>query len=120
MSASTCEIQSRGGPMPVSRLLLSFLLAISFLVPTVAQQTGTSPQAVQYLQRALAALGASTPTSDVTLTGSAHYIAGSDDETGTATLKAIPGASRIDLNLSSGPRSEIANISGAAPTGSWS
>jgi hypothetical protein len=108
--------------MRVARFLLSFVLAASFLIPTGAQtvsSTSNSPQAVQYLQQALAALSASTPTSDVTLTGTAHYIAGGDDETGTATLKAIAGASRIDLNLSSGPRSEIYNCSGA-PAGSWS
>jgi hypothetical protein len=101
------------------RFLLSFVLAASFLIPSAAQQTATSPQAVQYLQRALVALGASKPLSDVTLTGTANYIAGSDDETGTATLKAVVGASRIDLNLSSGPRSEVVNTS-ASPAGTWS
>jgi len=107
--------------MRFARLLLSFVLVLSFLIPSAAQQTAsTSPQAVQYLQRALAALSGSTPVSDVTLSGSAHYIAGSDDETGTATLKAIVGASRMDLNLSSGPRSEIQNDSGASPLGAWS
>lgn len=107
--------------MRVGRSLFPFILAFSFLIPSAAQQTASSsPQAVQYLQRALAALSASTPVSDVTLSGSAHYIAGSDDETGTATLKAIAGASRMDLNLSSGPRSEIQNSSGGSPTGTWS
>jgi hypothetical protein len=105
--------------MRFARLLLSFVLVASLLTPTAAPQTASSPQAVQYLQRALAALSASTPTSDVTLSGSAHYIAGSDDETGTATLKAVAGASRIDLNLSSGPRSEVVNTS-ASPAGTWS
>jgi hypothetical protein len=103
-----------------ARLLLSFILASSLLIPTAAPQTVANPQAVQYLQRALAALSANTPLNDVALTGSAHYIAGSDDETGTATLKAIAGASRIDLNLSSGPRSEIQNSSGGSPAGTWS
>ena len=54
------------------------------------------------------------------MTGTARRIAGSDDETGTATLKAVAGASRTDLNLSSGPRSEIQNCSGASPVGAWS
>jgi hypothetical protein len=52
--------------------------------------------------------------------GTAHRIAGSDDETGSATLKAIPGASRIDLNLSSGLRTEVQNVTGASPAGTWS
>src|SRR6266849_682569 len=103
------------------RLLFVLVLVACSFLPLAAQQSpSTSQQAVQYLQRALAALSASTPLSDVTLSGSAHYIAGSDDETGTATLKAIVGASRIDLNLSSGPRSEIQNVSGASPAGTWS
>jgi hypothetical protein len=106
--------------MRFARLLLSFVLAGSLLIPTAVPQTTTNPQAVQYLQRALAAISANTPLSDVTLSGSAHRIAGSDDETGTATLKAIAGASRIDLNLSSGPRSEIYNSSGGYPAGTWS
>lgn len=105
--------------MRVARFLLSFVLATSFSIPTDARTT-TSSQAVQYLQQALVALSGNTPTSDVTLTGTAHYIAGSDDETGTATLKAIIGASRIDLNLSSGTRSEIQNASAATPAGIWS
>jgi len=105
--------------MHFARLLLSFVLVASLLIPTAAPQTASSSQAAQYLQRALAALSGSTPVSDVSLTGTAQYIAGSDDETGTATLKAIAGASRIDLNLSSGPRSEVVNTS-ASPAGRWS
>ena len=85
-----------------------------------AQQTTTqATQALAFLQSALAALAGANPVTDVTLSGTAHYIAGSDDETGTATLKAIVGASRIDLNLSSGTRSEIQNIVDA-PVGTWS
>jgi hypothetical protein len=62
--------------MRVGRFLLPFSLVASLLTPPAAPQTATSPQAVQYLQRALAALIASTPLSDVTLSGSARYIAG--------------------------------------------
>jgi hypothetical protein len=105
--------------MRVGSLFLLAVLGISFILPSAAQQASSSPQAVLYLQRTLAALSASTPVSDVALTGTAHYIAGSDDETGTATLKAVVGASRIDLNLSSGPRSEVVNTS-ASLAGTWS
>jgi len=100
--------------------LLLVALVSAFLSLAAQQSPAPSPQAAQLLQQALTAIVASTPLTDVTLSGSAHYIAGSDDETGTATLKAILGASRIDLNLSSGPRSEIQNASGAGPVGSWS
>src|SRR5882762_9169612 len=94
------------------------LLTVGFSLASVAQQapTASSPQALQLLQSAIAALS-SAPLNDVTLTGTARRIAGSDDETGTATLKAVPGAGRIDLNLSSGPRSEIQNVSGASSAG---
>jgi hypothetical protein len=103
------------------RLCLFPVLALSAFLPLLAQQSpSTNAQAAQYLQRALAAMSASTPPTDLILTGSAHYIAGSDDETGTATLKAVVGASRVDLNLSSGPRSEVQNSSGGSPTGAWS
>jgi len=103
--------------MRIHRFLVFVIVAFSFLIPSAAQ-TVSNP--AQYLRQALAALNANTPTSDVTLSGSAHYIAGSDDETGTATLKAIAGASRIDLNLSSGPRTEIQGSSGGCPAGTWS
>src|SRR6266481_8234655 len=102
---------------PPAVVYLCFVLVLS----TSAQQTTTqAQQASVFLQSALAALAGANPVTDVTLSGTAHYIAGSDDETGTATLKAIAGASRIDLNLSSGPRSEIYNSSGGSPAGTWS
>lgn len=105
--------------MRVRLLLLASAVATPLFLFAAGPQSA-SPQAVQLLRQALSALGSTSPITDVTLSGTAHYIAGSDDETGTATLKAIAGASRIDLNLSSGPRSEIENILGAAPVGSWS
>src|SRR5215469_11835225 len=59
-------------------------------------------QAVSVLQRSLAAM------------------AGSDNETGSATLKATAiGQGRLNLSLLSGQRSEIEDISQAPPTGSW-
>jgi hypothetical protein len=60
-------------------------------------------------------------THDVTLTGSANYIAGSDNETGTGTLEAIAsGASSMSLTLPSGPRTEVRNLTANPPTGTWS
>src|SRR5260370_25441067 len=99
-------IQHHGGPMRIHRFLVFVIVAFLFLIPSAAQ-TVSNP--AQYLRQALAALNANTPTSDVTLSGSAHYIAGIDDETGTATLTAIVAASRIDLNRSSRPRREVVN-----------
>jgi len=108
--------------MRVARLLLfvsiSFLLSISL----AAHQAATSsPQALQLLQRSLSALASGQAITDVALSGTARRIAGSDDETGTATLKALAaGASSVNLTLPSGQRSEIRNLSAATPAGAWS
>jgi len=102
--------------------VLAFLsLAIAF--PALPQQSSTtqsSPQAATLLQNSLAALTGGKPISDITLTGTARRILGSDDETGTATYKAIPGANRLDLSLSGGAHSEVANSTTPTPAGSWS
>jgi hypothetical protein len=99
------------------------LFPIIFALPIIARQQAVtaSPQALQLLHSALTALTGSTPAADVTLSGTAHYIAGSDDETGTAVLKALTtGASRVDLSLPSGQRSEVRNLTGNLPAGDWS
>src|SRR6266436_4088545 len=102
---------------PLAVVYLCFVLVLS----TSAQQTTTQAgQASVFLQSALAALAGANPVTDVTLSGTAHYIAGSDDESGTATLKAVSGASRVDLNLSSGTRSEVWNNLSGSPVGTWS
>jgi hypothetical protein len=107
----------------VPKALAAVILSISILLlPAAAQQTAlTSPQAAQLLQRTLSVLNAGSATRDVTLSGTVRRIAGSDDDTGTATLKATAtGASRLDLNLSSGQRVEVNDSSSQAPTGKWS
>jgi hypothetical protein len=101
--------------------LIAVLSLLNFHHPIAHQTSSASPQAGQILQQALAALNGTTTTRDVTLTGSAHYIAGSDDETGTGTLEAIAtGASSMQLALPSGPRTEVRNLSANPPTGTWS
>jgi hypothetical protein len=80
---------------------------------SAAQPAASDPQAVALLQGSVAALTSGAPVSDVTLTGTAQRIAGSDNETGTATAKArSDGSSRLDFNYPSGARSEIRNPSG--------
>jgi hypothetical protein len=97
---------------------LPFFLSLSLS----AQQTSPSGlQAQSLLKQSLAALTGGQPLTDVTLSGTARRIAGSDDESGTAVLKALAsGDARIDLSLSSGQRSEVENLSGTSPAGSWS
>jgi hypothetical protein len=107
---------------------LALLSCLLFAVlPAFAQQSSTTsapvtkdPQAVSLATASLAALSGSISVADVTLSGTATQIAGSDAETGTVTLKVAGSSdSRIDLNLSNGPRSEVRNVSNSAPTGSW-
>jgi hypothetical protein len=111
----------------ITRLVLSFGLSVLFLIPSVAQQpvaqqpSAADTQATVLLQRAFAALTGSQSLSDVTLSGTARRIAGSDDETGTAVFKAVVScAARTDLSFSSGPRSEVRDLSAVIPAGAWS
>jgi hypothetical protein len=68
------------------------VLTLLLILPTThAQQpspTTIDSQALAVLKQAAAALQGATPVNDVTLAGSAHRIAGSDDEVGTVVLKA--------------------------------
>lgn len=106
------------------RPLLVLLAIVPFAIPLAAQQTASTspatsdPQAVALLQKSLAAITGGAVITDVTLTGSAHRIAGSDDEIGTATLIAMaPSYSKMTLNLSDGPRVEIRNPAGTPLSG---
>lgn len=98
------------------------LFLFTFAKSALAQQVPASaPQATALLQQALTALSGGRPLTDVTLSGNAERIAGSDDESGTVVIEELTGTgSRIDLTLPSGNRSEIRNVSSAAHVGSWS
>lgn len=109
--------------MPRPPVLL--LACLAFPAALLAQESTTTstptsdPQAVALVQRSLAALTGGVAVTDVTLTGSAHRIAGSDNETGTATLEAIfAGDSRVELGFASGNRIEIRNHSALPLPGS--
>lgn len=87
-------------------------LLCTLLAGAVASQQ-SSIEAALLLQRSRSLLVGSSVISDVTLTGTAHRIAGSDDETGTAVLKALAtGESRMDMGFASGQRSEVWKNSG--------
>lgn len=93
----------------------------AFIAAAAQTPVASSPQALQILRQSLAALSPHIAVQDVTLSGSVHYVAGSDDETGTAELKATAfGDARIDLSFASGTHSEIYNLSAASPVGQWS
>ena len=108
--------------MRVARFVFPVVSALFLCFSLSAQQTAqTSPQALALLQSSLTALTNGQALSDVTLSGTARRIAGSDDESGTATLKALSsGPARLDLSFSSGPRAELFNPSATPPAGSWS
>lgn len=107
--------------MKLLRPALFLLILFFFSGPLVAQQATGDTQALTLASGAYAALAGPTVISDVTLSGTAERIAGSDDETGTVSLQALAaGASRMSLSLSSGPRIEVQNLAGTAPVGSWS
>jgi hypothetical protein len=106
------------------RIQVPLVVCLAFFVclSLSAQQTASSSHpAVTLLQKSLAVLSGGQPITDVTLSGTARRIAGSDEESGTAILKASASlGNRIDLSLPSGPRSEVRNVSVPPQIGSWS
>jgi hypothetical protein len=99
--------------MRATRPAFTAFLWLTLSIVAAGQQP--APQAVALLQGALEALIGRATIRDVTLMGTAIRIAGSDNETGTATLQAMAGGySRLSLSLPSGPRSETRNPLGSA------
>jgi hypothetical protein len=99
-------------------VLVLFLTAL-VSSPIKAQTTtpARDPQAVTLIASSLKALTGGVAVNDVTLQASATYVAGSDEESGTATLTASGNRqSLVQLNLSGGTRQEIRD----GPAGAWS
>jgi hypothetical protein len=94
-------------------------LSLALTISGFAQTSSSNPQALTLLQKSLAVLIGPAALTDVTLAGAVRRIVGSDDESGTATLKALAsGAARTDLNFSSGQLAEVIDLS-TAPAGAW-
>jgi hypothetical protein len=108
--------------MRLARLLVCALLAANSPASSATgSSTSNASQASVLIQQSLAALTGGQTLTDVTLTGSAQTIAGSDNETGNAVLKAVAaGASSLALTLTAGPRTEVLNASVIPPSGSRS
>jgi hypothetical protein len=108
--------------------LLSFLTVLLLTFPNLAasQQASapapsSSTQAATLLTQSAAALTGRVALSDVTLSGTARRIAGSDDESGTVVLTATAsGSSKLALSFASGNRNEVRANSSNGPTGGWS
>jgi hypothetical protein len=88
-------------------------------IPQSTSTTTSSPQAATLLAQSTKLLTGSGAVSDVTLTGTVEWIAGSDPELGTAVYKAVSGAHRIDLSFRNGTRSEIVSTLSGIYSGSW-
>jgi hypothetical protein len=106
-------------------VLVSLLLLLG--IPIYAQegpqaQAPPTAQGAIVLGQVFATLIGSTTVSDVTLTGTARHIAGSEDEMGTVTLQALAtGESSVASMYASGNLSEVVSLSSAGmPVGNWS
>lgn len=88
-------------------------------IPQSPSTTTSSPQAATLLAQSTRALTGATTVNDVTLTGTVEWIAGSEDETGTATYKGLSGSYRLDLTFRNGTRSEIVTPVNGLPAGTW-
>jgi len=83
----------------------------------MAQTVERDPQALSLIASSLKAITGGVTVNDVILQANASYVAGSDQETGTATLTALGNQeSLVQLGLSEGPREELRN----GPEGVWS
>src|SRR2546428_465404 len=97
--------------MPRRYFLPALALTVLAGLPALAQTALKDPQAVVLASQAVSALNGTTNITDVAVQATANYIAGSDEETGTATLLAKAGESRVTLTLSGGQRVEVRNNS---------
>jgi hypothetical protein len=99
-------------------VVVLFLMAL-VSSPIKAQTTAPArdPQALALIASSLKALTGGVSVNDVAMQATASYVAGSDEESGTATLTALGNQqSLVQLNLSGGARQEIRN----GPAGAWS
>ena len=111
-----------GKARPFFMMILNPKVPVALLALAVgysaAAYAGTSGQATALLARSLAALSSGQTIRDVKLQGAVNYVAGSDEETGPATLEAAGDVqNRVVLNLSGGQRTQIQNGVLASSTG---
>ena len=98
---------------------LSLALCLASLAPA-QNQTVSDQQALTLAAQAITAMTGGIAVTDITVSGNATWIAGSDYETGTATLLAKGTTeSRVVLNLGSGTRTEIRNALSGFTQGKW-
>jgi len=99
-------------------MLFTLISALATSSGAMAQQAPSTP--ISYLQASLAAMAGQSSIQDVTLTGTAEFIAGSTDETVPFAFKALQtGSTRSDISLSAGVLTEIRQVLSAGSTGTW-
>jgi hypothetical protein len=98
-------------------VLTSLFLVLQGSPGTQAQTSAT--QGATLLSQSYKKLLGSVALTDATLTGSAEWIVGSDNETGSAVFKTTGGAHRLDLVFRNGTRSEFVSSSGGVLAGNW-
>lgn len=106
-----------------TRIVCSWCVIFFLCSASGAQQAAapTNSQGLTLLQNAVAALAGSSSILDVTLSGSSHHIAGSTNEVGTVTYRALStGAVRYDFSYPSETANEIHAATSAGPLGTWS
>jgi hypothetical protein len=109
---------SRFAAFLISAIIFSTLLSAQAINQIPAAGL---PDATARLQSSLTMLTGKSPVTDITLTGVAERIAGSDDESGRATLKAmVTGEESTDFAFPSGTRREVRLGSGSRREGHWS
>jgi hypothetical protein len=95
-------------------------MARPLVISTKKQLAVSDPQAAAYAVQSIAAMTGLAVIRDVTVTGNVTWTLGPDPETGTGTFRAVgTGESRMDLELSSGTRTEIRDASTGTPLGKW-
>jgi hypothetical protein len=108
--------------MRFARAAVAAFTCVVSAIPLFGQvPASTDTQASLLLQHAHAVLASATPVTDVALTGTVRRIAGSDDETGSVTIKALAtGESSAEFSFSSGVRREVRSSISGKPEGRWS
>lgn len=98
----------------------SIFCSLLAIAQTAPQATTSDALAISLAQKSVAALTGGAPISDVRLNTNVISVLGADNETGTGTFQAKgTGESRVDLNLSSGTRSDVRSVTNGIPSGSW-
>jgi hypothetical protein len=101
-------------------ICVALFVALPSFASTKKQPAVSDPRAVAYAAQSVAAMTGLATIRDVTITGNVTWTFGPDPDAGTGTFRAVgTGESRIDLELSSGTRTEIRDASTGAPLGKW-